>query len=344
MLTLHDLPLLPTQSIGSHGVPSWMWVFRDAVADGEVGPSDIEETLHDAVNIAIMDMTEAGLDIISDGEMFRADFTWNFHERISGLEEIPFERRLGYPGPDQLDSFRCAEEVSVPHGYGLVPEVKYMLSRTDKPFVTGLQSPVTQAFRIDPGDVYEDKGQVAWALVPYINKELKNAVAAGARYVQFDEPAFWTMPGGEAELVELFNACVEGVEATVGIHLCFGNFRGRPATAERTYAKIAPYIPQMKADVVHMEFANRGMWQTELWEEFGGDKILCAGVIDVKGRSLESPQTVVERIQKVLESVAPEKLWLASDCGYSQTARWLAVEKMKSLAEAARIVRQELED
>lgn len=343
MLTLTDLPLLPTQTVGSHGVPSWLWVFREAVAEGTVGPIDIQETLSDAVRLAIADMTEAGLDIISDGELYRADFTWNFHDRIRGLERIPFERRLGYPGPDQLDSFRCVAELTVPDGYGLVPEIEFMLAHTDKPFVTGLQSPVTQAFRINPGGFYASKGDVAWALVPFINQELKDAVQAGARYVQFDEPAFWTLPGGEAELAELFNACVEGVEATIGIHLCFGNFRGRPATADRTYARIAPFIPQMHADVVHMEFANRGMWQTELWAEYGGDKILCAGVIDVKGRSLEPVDTVVDRIHTLLKSVRPEKLWLAGDCGFSQTARWLAVDKMKVMVEAAQTVRHELE-
>ena len=98
----------------------------------------------------------------------------------------------------------------------------------------------------------------------------------------------------------------------------------------------------MNVDVVHMEFANRGMWQTELWQEWGGDKILCAGVIDVKGRSLESVETMVDRIHLLLKSVAPDKLWLAGDCGFSQTARWLAVEKMKVMVEAAHIVRGEL--
>ncbi|MBV7327230.1 hypothetical protein KFU94_03030 [Chloroflexi bacterium TSY] len=94
MLTLTDLPLLPTQTIGSHGVPSWLWIFRDAVAEDKVGAADIQETLTDAAKLAIMDMTEVGLDIISDGELYRADFTWNFHERIEGLEPMTFERRL----------------------------------------------------------------------------------------------------------------------------------------------------------------------------------------------------------------------------------------------------------
>jgi 5-methyltetrahydropteroyltriglutamate--homocysteine methyltransferase len=219
MFTYSDLPIIPTQVIGSSGLPGWMWVVREAVAAGKMGPADIDEALKDAVNLAIMDMEEAGVDIISDGEMQRADFTWNFHERVRGLEPQEAPRKLGYPGPDQLDAFRCVAPVSVPNGYGLVSEWVYARTRTDKPLIAALQSPVTQAFRIDPGDVYTDKGKIAWALVPYINKELKDVVAAGCRHVQFDEPAYWILPGGLDEMVEVFNACVEGVSATIGFHL-----------------------------------------------------------------------------------------------------------------------------
>src|SRR5436305_13581735 len=107
MLGYTNLPLLPTQVIGSHGVPGWLWLVRDAVAEGKLGPADIAEALRDAVDIALLDMTEAGVDIVSDGEMYRADFTWNFHDCITGLEKLSSERRLGYPGPDQIDAFRC---------------------------------------------------------------------------------------------------------------------------------------------------------------------------------------------------------------------------------------------
>jgi 5-methyltetrahydropteroyltriglutamate--homocysteine methyltransferase len=167
-------------------------------------------------------------------------------------------------------------------------------------------------------------------------------VAAGAHFVQLDEPAFWIMPGGLPEMVEIANACIEGVDAVTSLHLCFGNFRGRPATAYRSYAAFAPYFGDLAYDALSLEFANRSMWETELWSEHGGDKILAAGVIDVKGRDAETPQIVAERIRKTLASCAPEKLWLTADCGYSQTARPLAVEKMRSLVEAARIIRAEI--
>ncbi len=307
-----------------------------------MGPADVEEALKDAVNLAILDMEEAGVDIISDGEMQRADFTWNFHAKVHGLQPIEYRRKLGYPGPDQLDAFRCVEPLTVPDGYGAVAEWQYACTRTKKPLLSAMQSPVTQAFRIDPAGVYRDKGEVAWALVPFVNQELKALVAAGCRHVQFDEPAYWTVPGGMPEMVEIFNACVEGVNATIGFHLCFGNFRGRPATSHRSFAAFAPYFKDLHVDVLHIEFANRMMAEVELWEKYGGDKILCAGVIDVKGRSLEPVEVVADRIRTALRHCAPEKLWVAPDCGFSQTARWLAVEKLKVMVQAARLVRKEL--
>jgi 5-methyltetrahydropteroyltriglutamate--homocysteine methyltransferase len=342
MPRLSDLPLLPVQALGSAAAPPWVWLIRDAVADERLGPSDITESLQDAARIALLDQQEAGYDVVSDGEMLRADFTRNFHGHISGLEAIEYERRLGYPGPDQLDAFRAVAEVSAPAGYGLVDETGSMLGLTEQPFVTPLQGPVTQAFRIDPGTVYEDKGKLAWALVPDINRDLKAAVAAGAELIQLDEPAFWIMPGGLPEMVDIANACIDGVEAMTSLHLCFGNFRGRPATAYRSYAAFAPHFGDLAYDALSLEFANRSMWETDLWAEHGGDKTLVAGVIDVKGRDAETPQIVSERIRTLLRSVSAEKLWLSADCGYSQTARPLAVEKMQALVAAVRTVREEL--
>ncbi len=343
MSRLQNLPVLPIQALGSAAAPPWVWLIRDAVAEDKLGPSDIEESVRDAARVALLDQLEAGYDVVSDGEMLRADFTRNFHGHIVGLEPVEFERRLGYPGPDQLDAFRAVSSVSAPEGYGLVEETRQMLALTERPFVTPLQGPVTQAFRIDPGDAYEHKGEIAWALVPDINRELKAAVAAGAHLIQVDEPAFWIMPGGLAEMVEIANACIEGVEAMTSLHLCFGNFRGRPATAYRSYAAFAPHFRELAYDALSLEFANRSMWQTELWAEHGGDKTLVAGVIDVKGRDAETPEIVLERIRTLLHSVAPENLWLSADCGYSQTARPLAVEKMRVLVAGVENLRAEFD-
>jgi 5-methyltetrahydropteroyltriglutamate--homocysteine methyltransferase len=338
-----DLPLLPTQVIGSYGTPGWLFVVRDAMKDGKMGSVDTREAFEDATNLAIMEMEEAGVDVISDGEMKRFNFLVGFYDYIHGVEKIPWERQLGYPGPDMINAFRATDTFSASDGFGLVEEIQYARTRTQKPLVTPLGGPVTFAFRIDPANVYKDKREIAWALVPLLNKELKDVVAAGATHIQIDEPSaiddFVPLP----EFVEMFNAVVEGVNATIGLHICFGNFLGRPAVAHRTYEHIAPYFGQMRADIVHLEFANRGMWQADIFAKHArDDQYLAAGVIDVKARAVESPQIVAERIHDMLKHNDAKRLWISADCGFSMTARWVAREKLKAMVEGTKLVRREL--
>src|SRR3990170_3752372 len=65
------LPVLPPSVVGSHGRPGWLSVFREATAGRELGSLDIQEVGDDAVRLAILDQDEAGIDVISDGEMQR---------------------------------------------------------------------------------------------------------------------------------------------------------------------------------------------------------------------------------------------------------------------------------
>ncbi|MDE0608926.1 MAG: hypothetical protein OXH77_03305 [Anaerolineaceae bacterium] len=335
-----DLPAFPTQVIGSYGTPGWLFVVREAMKRGELGSADVREVFDDATMLAIMEQEEAGLDVISDGEMRRFNFLVGFYDYMQGVEAIPWERQLGYPGPDMIDAFIAREPIQTPQGLGLVDELEFARRRTQKHLVTPLGGPVTFAFRINPGEVYRDKREIAWALVPLLNRELKDVVAAGATHIQVDEPSAIDDFVPLAEFVDMFNAMVEGVHATIGLHICFGNFLGRPAVAHRTYEHIAPWFGKLNADILHLEFANRGMWQAGLFARHArDDQFLSAGVVDVKARAVESPEIIVERTRELLKVNDARRLWLSSDCGYSMTARPVARDKLRALVQAARILR-----
>lgn len=340
-----NLPLLPTQVVGSYGTPGWLYVVRDAMKRGEMGSVDVREAFDDATNLAIMEQEESGVDVISDGEMRRFNFLVGFYDYIQGVQKIPWERQLGYPGPDMINAFRATAPFSTPNGLGLVEEIQYARTRTSKPLITPLGGPTTFAFRIDPAEVYKDKREVAWALVPLLNQELKAVVAAGATHIQVDEPSAIDDFVSPEEFVEMFNAMVDGVNATIGLHICFGNFMGRPAVAHRTYEHVAPLFEKMNVDIFHLEFANRGMWQADLFSRYARpDQYLAAGVIDVKARAVETPEIVAERIREVLKHTDPQRVWVSSDCGFSMTARWVGREKLKAMVQGAEIVRRELMD
>jgi 5-methyltetrahydropteroyltriglutamate--homocysteine methyltransferase len=226
---------------------------------------------------------------------------------------------------------------------GLVAEYEYARARTDKPLKVPCPGPFTLAGRIKPGSIYKDRIDVAYALSEIINHELKALVKAGASFIQLDEPSYavHSRVNSPEAFVKLFNATVEGVDARIGLHLCFGNFAGRPI-AKRTYRPLFPHILDVNAHQLALEFANRELAELELWKEFPSDKELAAGLVDVKNYYIETPDDVAERIRRVLEVVEPDKLTITPDCGFSQTARWAARAKLKAMVEGTKIVRAEL--
>jgi len=336
--------LLPTTVVGSHGTPAWLWLAIDAAREGKLGEADTQEILNDAVDVALLDMEAAGLDIVTDGEMWRVDFVVSFYDRMRGLEKILYPRRLGHLGPDQIDAYVAREQVELPEdGFGAVAELTYARGRTTRSLKVCLPAPVQLSFRIRPGGPYRTKMDLAWRFAELLNGELKRLVAAGATEIQIDEAAPMIPPGGPGETIEVFNRAVRGVEAKIDLHICFGNFRGRPAVTPRSYAPILPHLAKADCRQVHLEFANREMAEVELWSEYGGDKELSAGVIDVKARHVETPEVVADRIRQVLRHCRPEKLYVAPDCGFSQTARWVAVEKLRAMTAGRDLVRRGLQ-
>lgn len=335
-------PLLPTSVIGSYAWPAWLHVALGAAQRGEFGPDDMREAQDDAVDMALRDQEDAGVDIVSDGEMRRAGFfTAAFYSFLDGLREMSAQRRVGVAGHDQRESYEAIEPISAPHGLGLLAEFNYVKSRTGRQIKMPCPGPFTLAGRIKPGAIYKSRWDVAEALAPIINAEMKALVAAGCDFIQIDEPSIAVRPDAPRAFVDLFNAMVAGVDAKIGLHLCFGNFVGRP-TAKRSYRPLFPHILDVKADQFALEFANREMAEIELWREFPSDKELAAGLIDVKNYYIETSEDVAERIRIALKYVAAEKLAIVPDCGFSQTARWASRAKLKAMVEGTRIVRREL--
>lgn len=337
-----NLPLLPTSVIGSYSWPSWFEAAVQGIQRGDFGPADVRETLDDAVDTALRDQEDAGVDVVTDGEMRRLGFfTADFYGRLAGLRELPPERRFGPPGHDQRERYEAIEELAVPEGLGLVAELDYVQSRTARPIKVPCPGPFTLAGRVSPGGVYRDRMDVARALSRIVNGELRALVAAGATFIQIDEPSYAVHPDAPGEFVELFNQTVAGVEVRVGLHLCFGNFVGRPV-ARRTYRPLFPAILETRADELALEFANREMAEIELGAEVArAGKTLAAGLIDVKNYHVESPEEIAARIRQALQHVPAEQLAIVPDCGFSQTARWAAKAKLKAMVEGTRLVRKE---
>ncbi len=338
--------ILPTMGVGSYASPSWLVAARERIRDRTFGPRDIEETLEDATRIAVADQVDAGLDIVSDGEMRRQRFVYEMFDRLSGLERVPPARRVGVPGYDMAPHFTTIERVASHQGLGVVAD--FQLLRTLAPgraLKVALPGPVTFAGPIEPGAAYDSGGvaRLLGDLVTIVRAELQALVRAGADYIQLDEPSLARLPHGVSldQAAAAINEALDGVSGKLAVHICYGNNAGRP-NAERGLARLVPALRRLTCHQLVLEFANRELAEVELLRDLSASFEIAAGVVDVKSFYEETPDDVAARIRRVLEHVPAPRLTVTADCGFSALPRWLARAKMRAMVEGARVVRASL--
>ena len=338
---MKPLPLIPTAVIGSHGRPGWWFAGAKAHEAGAFGSGDLEEMFDDAADTAIRDMERAGVDIITDGEVRRLDgYVDSYYAIIKGIQPLPVKRQAGPWGYDQQTRYEAVGRIETPPGgLGIVKEFQYLKAHTDQPTKATCAGPLTFGSRIHPGTLYKGVVDVAERFAEVINEELKGLVAAGADFIQLDEPARGNVSG--EEMARLFNLATEGVKARLAFHICFGNRFGR-SRFPRSYEPYFPGALKARADQFVLEFASRELSELDLWKKYGQGRELGAGVVDVKGFQEETADAVARRIHRVLEVCPAEKLTVNPDCGFGWSPRYMCNQKLKGLVAGARQARAEL--
>ena len=82
--------------------------------------------------------------------------------------------------------------------------------------------------------------------------------------------------------------------------------------------------------------------EVELLAQLPDTMDVAVGLVDVKNTWIEPAELVAERLRTVLKSVAPERVSVTPDCGFSQTARHVARAKARAMVEGVRLVRNGL--
>ncbi len=340
---MSTVPLIPATVIGSWSFPGWYAKFCDDVTRQPelFGTDDRDEAVRDAVRLAVEDQLRAGADLITDGEMQRVDFNLGFYDHLAGIKPLPQARLWGAPAHDQRSKYICIAPLSAPYGLGLVEEYRRLRTLTDAPVKVPVPGPFTLAGCLQGGEVYRDRAEITAALLPLVNREMKSLVEVGVAFIQLDEPSFACHPDNPEQFLDLIARTVDGVRAKVSMHMCFGNYRGR-AVGWRSYRPLFPHLAQAAVQQLALEFASREMAEIELAREIKAPMELAVGLVDVKNTWVEPPELVAERLRLTLRYIEPERVSVTPDCGFSQTARFIACRKLKNMVDGVRLVRREL--
>ena len=312
----------PTLVVGSLPRPEWI---RELIEDRKAGHIDATEAdrlLNEAIPSNLKMQERAGLDYVSDGEWRRESYMKVFSEAVSG-----FENDTVSAGASNFPQLRYPSVVSEmkAHRFMAVDEVRFVREHTDRRILAAIPSAYTLGRRMwDPRystGAYPTREAFMHACIPFLRREIRKLTACGVDAIQLDDPwlALLVDPDYreregivdiEQEIslcVDCFNATVRGFEeAFISVHLCHAHFN-RAHSTRGPYHLIMDALGEMNADRIAMEFATPDAGGVESLRRFPPDKLLGLGAIDHTDRHVETPEEVVERVERALEFVPPER-------------------------------------
>ena len=334
MTSLHK-KLLPTTVVGSYSIPEWLERAKTDYFQRRIS-SEYLDQIHDVViKAAIKDQELAGIDIVSDGELRRDNMIDHFTSRMPGVE---IDQRAK---PYFYDYYESVVRHKLPRGpLHLADEYQFVRANTTRPIKFSVTGPFSLMRRIK-NEFYGTEQELAKDIARVMNVELKALVAAGADYIQADEPYFSGFPEDIAWGIEAINLLFDGVDARKGLHICYGNRYGKP-NFEGNYRYLFPAVLEAHVDQLTLEFARKGFDDLDLLKQYPFPFELGVGVIDVKSAEVETAETVASRVRQVLDYLPPERIFVNPDCGLRHVPQDAAFRKLTAMVEGVEMVRQEL--
>jgi 5-methyltetrahydropteroyltriglutamate--homocysteine methyltransferase len=333
-----SLPLLPTTTIGSFPQTSDVRRERAKFDRGETSGCDYENFLKDKIREVVEIQEEIGLDVIVHGEFERNDMVQYFGERLDGFAftEHGWVQSFGsrYVRPPIIHS-----DVHRPSPM-TVEWSKFAQSLTEKPMKGMLTGPVTilqRSFVRDDQPRSETCRQIAYS----IRQEVIDLEAAGIRVIQIDEPALREgLPLHREDwqdylhwAVECFKIASTGVrdETQIHTHMCYSEFND-----------IIQAIAAMDADVISIEASRSKMELLEAFESFEYPNDIGPGVYDIHSPNIPSLEDIRDLINRALEVIPSEQLWVNPDCGLKTRTWEEVIPTLKNMTAAAQEIRRQL--
>ncbi|MGC0362502.1 5-methyltetrahydropteroyltriglutamate--homocysteine methyltransferase [Rhodococcus sp. 27YEA15] len=335
---VHDLPALPTTTIGSYPQTSQIRVARAALRTGEIDQSEYLRRMRAEIADVVALQEKLDIDVLVHGEPERNDMVQYFAEQLEGF----FATTNGWV---QSYGTRCVRppilygDVSRPNPM-TVDWITYAQSLTDKPVKGMLTGPVTilaWSFVRDDQPLADSANQVALA----IRDETVDLQTAGIRIIQVDEPALRELlPLRAADQptyldwsVGSFRLATSGVADSTAIHthLCYSEF-----------GAVIGAIAGLDADVTSIEAARSHMEVLGDLSTVGFDLGVGPGVYDIHSPRVPGVDEIADSLREALKAVPVERLWVNPDCGLKTRGQVEVEASLRNLVEAAKLVRAEL--
>jgi 5-methyltetrahydropteroyltriglutamate--homocysteine methyltransferase len=310
---------------------------------GELDPEQGEDLLNRAAAAAIDEQRALGLDEWTGGEYFTDNFIDHMQRVLHGFEiDKPDE-----PDPFDYDDLAHAVitgELSAPQGLGYA--AAYRREST-------LPGGVRKATVVGPLEIsvhaQDQRDELARQmpnLIGIVNREILELADAGCPHVQLDVPFFGMILNeglmSPKDLSAMVAGCFDGVDGvTRGMHICNGNFKGRPISPIVRNASWVPLLQELDGviDIATLECSYFAEYlEREAFADMPQSMELAAGIVDEASYGIETVKKIRDRAADWARVVGEERLWISPSCGFGRhpaRSRPVLKTKMENMVEAA---------
>ena len=322
-------PRILTTTVGSYPVPDWLAAL----------PS--EQALLDATRVVFDHQRRTGIDLPTDGELYRFDVN---HPDTNGMIEY-FVHKFGGVRRDvgrcDTAAFRAKAEMRFRNkpaavvtgpitegGLNLPEDCARAASVAGGPFKFTLTSPYMLA-RTLLDEHYRDFAKLTLAIAAALAAQMGDLKCA---CVQVDEA---NVPGNPADgplAAEAINRVLDAVRVEKAVHFCFGNYGGQTIQKGDWTALIA-FLNSLRADHLVLELAHRPASDLEALKELNPRLGIGLGVVDIKVNHIETPEEIARAIERAEKVLGPDRVrYVHPDCGFWMLKRSIADRKIAALA------------
>jgi 5-methyltetrahydropteroyltriglutamate--homocysteine methyltransferase len=326
--------------VGSLLRPTYLVEARERAAEGQLTAKEFKAIEDRAVNEAIALQENAGIDVITDGELRRYAFYGHLVDSVKGFDKlggwaIPFRDETG----DQLVLKRPVVVEKLQWRRSMCSEEwVYMRARTSHPAKVTMISAQQAAAYYDPEkskSAYATRDAYLADIVDFSRREVEELVRLGCTYIQIDAPQYaalldprmregYRQRGSDPD--KMIDACIEMDNAiirdnpgiTFGIHICRGNNQSR-FYASGDYEPISRIFSQTKFHRFLLEYDDQRSGGFEPLRHVPEDRTVVLGLLTTKKPQLESFEELRSRIEEASKYVPLERLALSPQCGFAST-------------------------
>ena len=338
--------MLETTTVGSLPKPDYLAETEKLWPAWRLEGDELQRAKERSVIEWLKHQEAAGIDIVTNGEQHRIHFVHGFLEGIAGID---WDRKT----PMGIRDNRYTVEVPTVTGPLARPapihidEVRFTQAQTSRRLKFTLPGPMTICDTI-ANVHYATRAEMAMAFARILNQEARQLVEAGVDVIQFDEPAFNVFLDDVREWgIDALHQAIEGLTCTTAVHICYGygideNLRWKETLGSewRQYEVIFPALDASRIDQVSLECAGSRVPLSLMG--LLKHKSLMVGAVAVTADKVETPEEVADTLRTVLNHVDAERLLPCSNCGMAPIPYAVALEKIKSLAAGAALVRNSL--